>query len=204
MRPALLELRRILEGTTVYIVGGGSSLRGFDFKRLTGKNVIGINQACKYIEELTAIYWMDMDWAAKNYDTLERHKCKLRFCGRMQVPVGFESSDSKTLGGAIPLHITGRIGLDRDVNHVRGDNSGSHVINLAINCGVSRIVLLGFDLQPNHWHADYDLTYSQSVYDRFADAMYSIANVEHGVEILNASPCSALEAFPKVNLDELL
>lgn len=204
MRQSLIELIAQLQDATVFIIGGGASLRGFDYSKLAGQKVIGINQACVYVPNLTAMYWADEDWAARNYDTLSADPCKLRFCGRMHVADTVLLNGIKTLCDATPLVITGSTGLSANINHVCGNNSGSHAINLCINAGAKRIVLLGFDMKPKHWHSDYTLAYDQSVYDGFLESINSIAAVKPAdVEIINCSMDSTIEVFPKVAFDDL-
>lgn len=64
----------------------------------------------------------------------------------------------------------------------RGGHSGSHAIHLAMDFGASRVVLVGFDLPL--------LDVRVSVFD--------------GVEIINASPVSALKAYRKAGLMEAI
>lgn len=203
MRLPLVELQSELRGATVFIVGGGDSLRDFDYSRLDGKKVIGINQACVYLPNLTAIYWADEDWAAKNDDTLKDHACKLRFCGKPNPPDVALQSELKLAGGATALRITGVFGLDSDPDCIRGNNSGSHVINLCVNAGAAKIVLLGFDMKPGHWHDDYVLSYTDEVYVGFLTSINSIADVI-GIPVINCSMGSAITAFQKIPIDEVL
>jgi hypothetical protein len=203
MRPALIQLKEQLTNETVFIIGGGSSLIGFDYEKLKGKLSIGINQACVYLPNLTAIYWADEDWAARNNDTLDAHSCKLRFCGRKNLSETVIANDIKALGGATPLRITGDFGIDDNINNVRGNNSGSHVINLCINANAATIVLLGFDMKPKHWHNDYIFHYDNSIYDGFMKSIESIAAACPTTKIINCSMESHITCFPKVPFDEL-
>lgn len=204
MRQSLSDLKSLLKDNTVFIIGGGDSLKGFDYSKLDDKLVIGINQACVYLPNLTAIYWADENWAAKNDNTLNRHNCKLRFTGKMNLRGDYATSSTKAPGGATLLSITGKLGLDSDINNVRGDNSGSHVINLCINAGAKKIVLLGFDMKVGHWHNDYEFGYDDGIYQTFLASINSIAAaLPEDVEIINCSLESNIKVFPKVPFDEL-
>lgn len=108
-------------------------------------------------------------------------------------------------------------------------NSGASAINLAVHLGAKRIILLGFDMKMNeegnrHWHNLYKIppavpvsevlpkrmkgrviTHNQP-YTRHLRSFPELARSAErmGVEILNASPDSAITVFPKFSLKELL
>ncbi|MEC9346072.1 MAG: hypothetical protein VYB54_07580 [Pseudomonadota bacterium] len=97
----------------------------------------------------------------------------------------------------------------------RGQNSGYQLLNAAVHLGARRIILLGFDMRlgPNgevHWHGlhggDLDNPRSPSTTARwvrqFAATVPDLARA--GVEVLNATPGSAIDCFPRVGLTEAL
>lgn len=91
-------------------------------------------------------------------------------------------------------------------------NSGFQMVNLAAQLGVARIVLVGFDMRVDlgvHWHADHNggltnptaptvVKWRRSL-DAAAPKLRAL-----GIEVLNASPDSALLAYPKMTLTEAL
>ena len=95
-----------------------------------------------------------------------------------------------------------------------GGNSGFQAINYAARCGVSRIILTGYDLGVGsdgltHWHGDHPrgLSNPQDAFlKRCAltlDAQArAIAN--NGVQVLNASRETRLRLFERVTMDEAL
>lgn len=107
-------------------------------------------------------------------------------------------------------------------------NSGAAAISVAANAGASRIILLGFDMKldtanKQHWHDLYGRqkrTQEQQnkrnrgirqkpfhyPFDRHLRGFPVIAQdaKSRGIEILNASPDSAIECFPKFTIKELL
>jgi hypothetical protein len=89
-------------------------------------------------------------------------------------------------------------------------NTGGAAINFAIWAGATRILLLGFDMDPEadktHWHNLYSQKTNKVAFDRFQRYFPAIAEQakQRGVEILNLSPDSKLEAFPKLSLKEVL
>lgn len=93
-----------------------------------------------------------------------------------------------------------------------GGNSGFQALNLALQFGAMRLVLVGFDLTLAagvHWHGKHEgglnnpsaesLARWARTLDRQAPMLEAL-----GIEVLNASPASALTAFPKVPLEDAL
>lgn len=93
----------------------------------------------------------------------------------------------------------------------QGENSGFQAINLAVQAGARRIILLGYDMRDDgartHWHGEHPPGLERrNPYDKW------IAHLERaavdlrklGVEVLNATPGSALTCFPMVSLPDAL
>ena len=90
-------------------------------------------------------------------------------------------------------------------------NSGAAAISVAVQAGVKRIILLGFDMKPSegkrHWHQLYGVAKNKSLpYHNHLKAFPKIAEDAQklGVEILNASPDSAINDLKKVSVKEVL
>ncbi|MCR5875165.1 hypothetical protein LRS10_13790 [Phenylobacterium sp. J426] len=102
------------------------------------------------------------------------------------------------------LTTPGRIGC--------GGNSGFQALNLALQFGAPRIVLVGLDYSASagvHWHGRHRGHLSNPTAARLAEwarrlDAQAVALAELGVEVLNASPASALTAFRKISLEEAL
>ncbi|MBN8292821.1 hypothetical protein JI664_12675 [Rhodobacter sp. NTK016B] len=93
-----------------------------------------------------------------------------------------------------------------------GGNSGFHCLNLAIQFGVKRVLLVGYDMTVAnglHWHGAHPVGLnnprqgSVSRWRRAVDAAAKIAAAQ-GVEVLNCSPGSALTRYRKVDFEEAL
>lgn len=93
-----------------------------------------------------------------------------------------------------------------------GGNSGFQAINLAVQCGATKLILVGFDMRLDlgvHWHGKHgrglnnptvkNLARWRGIIDGCAARL-----AELGVIVINASAVSALEAFPKMSLTEAL
>lgn len=95
-----------------------------------------------------------------------------------------------------------------------GGNSGFQALNIAINAGASRVVLLGFDMQPGpngepHWHGSHEKGLNNPGQVQFAhwrqafnSAARQLRNM--AVEVINCSRRTALEAFPRGRLEDVL
>lgn len=96
-------------------------------------------------------------------------------------------------------------GLSEDPEVVHyGYHSGFQALNLAVNSGASRILLSGFDMRfrdgASHWHGDHPsslrnprervLVDMTRVYARALPALKA-----RGVEVVNCTPGSAIQAF---------
>ena len=93
-----------------------------------------------------------------------------------------------------------------------GGNGGFHALNLALQFGVSRIVLVGYDMRVDrglHWHGAHGGGLNNPTepnvarWRRVIDAAAPILQAL-GIRVVNASPVSALTAYPKMSLEEAL
>lgn len=90
-----------------------------------------------------------------------------------------------------------------------GGNSGFHALNLAVQFGARKIVLIGYDMNGEHWHGRHkgrlrnpdagNLRNWRAKLDAVAPQLLA-----RGVHVVNASMGSALKAYPKMPLGEAL
>ena len=93
-----------------------------------------------------------------------------------------------------------------------GGNSGFGAINLAVKFGAKRLILVGYDMTLSHgphWHGKHKVGMHNPLPANVRRWRRAIDNAEpslkaHGVRILNASPISGLEAYPKIGFEEAL
>lgn len=92
-----------------------------------------------------------------------------------------------------------------------GGNSGFHALNLAVQFGVSKIILVGFDMSLDHgvhWHGKHVGLNNPTVrnVDRWRRCIDAAAEpIEAlGITVVNTSPVSALQNYPKMSLAEAL
>ena len=202
MRPIIQELTTKFAGTDVFIIGGGNSLRNFNFDSLKGKNVIALNSAYKYVDENAVLYWADATWGGSNHDKgLFDHPSRFKFSSRINADTLIQSNKLGA-GGCHWLKKTGDYGYDPNVNNVRGNNSGTNAINFAINLHANRVILLGFDMGyvfgRTHFHDHHEqVTASRTYTEQFIPSIESLAKeIKHlPVKIINCSNHSNLKCF---------
>lgn len=185
----------------VFIVGGGASLRSFDWSRLKRRQTIAINLAYRTVPWADVLFFSDNAFFEHHRDPGGQHFWRFRgsrilttasYCGGMKGRLEYVPPSELAPEGS---------GIDPAQL-----NSGAQAILLAHQLGAKKIVLLGFDNRPGHW-AD-RLPYAHprkpdpSAFDRYEADMAAVAAL--GLDIVNASPRSALTAFPAAELDMLL
>ena len=196
-----LENTSVPPWNEVFLVGGGSSLKGFDFERLRGRIVVAINDALLYLPWATALFSIDPQWVENRMEQIRK------FPGEKYLAV--EPVDG--LEAAYLIRQRGKE-LSETWPEVRiSGNSGYGALNLAVLKGAKRIVLLGYDFYDSaqHWHAGYLWNQNNpmpTLYSRWAkDFNSTVPQLKQlGVEVINTSMLSLITAFPKVSIDEVL
>lgn len=196
---------------TIYIVGGGRSLKNYDWNLLAEKRVIGINRAFEVLPFAEIIYFTDHQFFNNYKDRgLLQHEGAL-------VTISERVVDNRV----VHFRDTGDKGLDLTPGCLRnGKNSGYAAINLAVHMKAKRIILMGFDMSceavnsvhsgrrkialpgKTHWHDGYNRNVNQGVYDKMLPMFHTIAKPleDIGVEVLNAGESSRINVFRKIPL----
>ena len=196
-------VKRQFANETIYIIGGGPSLKNFDVKTLIGKKTIAINKAIIYHPTAKVLYWTDgrfYTWFKNEVDNYKGLKFALK-------PGSQYTRDIQVLRKG-KTH-----GLEEDPQVLaHGFNSGHAAINLAYHLGAARIILLGFDMgndgTQTHFHDGYptraagDKIYHEKFLPGFKQLNVEIKT--KGIEIYNASPYSRLNIFPKITIEQAL
>ncbi len=191
-------------GETAFLLGCGPSLDPQEVLWLKGRRVIAINDAYLVAPWAEILYFCDYTWWEKNRSAVEE-----RFTGRYIVTLENHIDRVRTLRN------NGKEGLETDPGAVRnGSNSGYQTINLAYHLGVKRIVLLGYDMQVRgdrlHWRARSDLQtpagFQRTLRDTMLPCFQTLRHplAAEGVEVINATPDSALKVWPYRRLWDLL
>jgi len=189
---------------TVYVVGGGPSLIGFDFRVLRQQQVLAINDAFLHIPWATALFSLDARWIK------QRRKEAEQFSGEIYLAVHSNFNCFDDPGKGVYLQsIPQGTGLSSDPSSIHGTNSGFGAVNLAFLKRASRIVLLGFDFNSGgkHWHKGYPWQGRPNnvMYSKWAERLEEAAPQLKlaGIEVLDASPNGQMTKYPKIDLQSL-
>ncbi len=90
-----------------------------------------------------------------------------------------------------------------------GNNSGYQLINVALLFGIKRMILCGYNMsvvdKQRHFFGDHPQGLNRSgSYTGFIGNYRTIKPDDYGIEIINATPRSALDMFSKMSLAEAL
>jgi len=201
------------QGETVFIIGGGPSLRGFDWAPLRHRAVIGCNDAYTLGEWVDVVYFGDAVWY-QGYCQFRGHRGALQnFPGLL---VSCATEEFADLGTRVKWlrreSAPGSLSSDSwKVNWY--SSTGASAIHLAMIFGATQIVLLGFDMKSgksgeSNWHVNLkDPKFTEGKFKKFQggfDRLEAHLDEIVGVQVLNAGPDSALDNFPHVNLESVL
>lgn len=105
----------------------------------------------------------------------------------------------------------GREGISESPAELRtGGHSGHMALNIAVLAGASPHVLLGFDAREGvnrkkHWFGDHPDKTAPAYRDMVLTMRTAAtALAARGIEVLNASPGSAIDCFPRMTIEEAL
>lgn len=213
LRRDLQRLKSVVAGRTVFILGGGTSVTDDVINKLneSGGLVFGLNSSAKSLQSPIGILWTDSSWGANNKQYLDAMACPKFFVTTSGK--NYIQRDIKTQSNATVLHKSGEAGFDQSIDCVRGNNSGAYSINLLVNCGASRIGLVGYDMHTvkgkAHYHDDYTYAIRPEVYSNsFIPCIESmareIAQAGYRTSIFNCNQFSSLKCFEFRALEELL
>lgn len=193
--------------TTLWCVGCGPSLRGADLGFLAGRHTIAINRAHEIVPSPEHVWFSDFRfWQQYHEDLLDR-------AGQVHTVMDAAGRHLFYPSNFRVWKNTGKVGLDTNEGIRTGNNGGHAALNLAYHLGATRIILLGYDLRlgPNgegHFHEEHpwgamkDRTLREKMLPLFRPIALELA--DRGVEVLNATPGSALVVFPKADLATVL
>lgn len=198
----------------VAIVGGGPSLQGFDFHRLQDRfRVLTVNASAFDVPFATAGFSIDRK-AARYWWQRLKAEVSFPFYLAMPEPILVEFDGPPPPSMVFLRRVQGTSFTAHPGWISTGGTSGFGALHLAFLKGARQITLFGFDYRPSargQWHhneAHYNFRQTQALNDwaQWARNFDHVAPVlkEAGVEVINASPDSAITAFPRVSINEAL
>lgn len=207
----------IWPGETAVIVAGGPSVDLRQIRLIARAHLAG---GCRVIAVNDSVYpcwWADWLHACDQKWWLWHRETAVKFPGTRT-----------TTDEAVPeewAHLLRRIAPDKRTGFCggfaeepdavcTGGNSGYQAIQIAVKAGAMKVVLVGFDMKPRrengdfavHWFGDHPdgvrSDFNATMLPHFPSLVEPLA--ERGVEVINATPGSALDCFPRADLAEIL
>jgi hypothetical protein len=172
------------------------------------ERVLAVNDAYKLIPWAEVLYACDAGW-------IDAHKGAPDFQGQRWTSHGMRPlNDKRRIAGRYDLHIIGGedgegFSLDPRCIHY-GGNSGFQAVNLALLFGANPVILVGFDMQRvdgrDHFFGNHPpgLIAPGPFGQWIENFRRAAALLPPEIRVLNATPNSALDAFPMVDLERVL
>jgi hypothetical protein len=191
---------------TIVCIATGPSLTQDDCEQIreAGLTTIVVNDAYRIAPWAHALYACDRSWWLVHHANVIQ-----QFKGRLYS----QHQDEKELPH-LP-NVQGLQGYDRRglstqpgvIHH--GANSGYQAVNLAYHLGATRILLLGYDMgfsgNKRHFFGEHPAGLGQSSdYPELIQRFRSIKPADYGLEIINCTRTTALDAFPCQRLEQAL
>ena len=186
---------RLWPESLIVCLGTGPSLTRADVARVQGQRVIAINNAYQVAPWADVLYACDAKW-------WRWHHGAPGFVGRKYTL----APGLRDYPEVAAVTNTGTLGLETDPRGLRtGHNSGYQAINLAVHLGARTIVLLGYDMQGDHYfgrHPDG----TKPPFNRCLAAFETLVDplAALGVTVINCTRRTALTTFPQRRLEEAL
>jgi len=192
-------------GKRCFLLGGGPSLKDFNWDLLKNELWIGINAA--WLKAIPSIAYthdkrvIDL-FQKRNGDGWKALPCRVHKHKKQIV-------GHKDYGGILTFEACKTWSKSLEQGLYNGNNSGVTALNLADMLGASPIYLIGFDMRKegdaNHFHDHYPKGWRQpdKVYNNFKTSFKRIKQYIKA-EVINLTPNSALTIFPMGNLEEVL
>lgn len=202
----MTPIPRLFEGVAVAIVAGGPSLRGFDWEQLHGIPAIAINRAYETMPFAPVLWWSDARFWRQHREGLRRHGA----IWKATCFTNYHETDAVP-AWVTQYRMTETAGFDEDPRYLRsGNNSTYAAMCLAAHLGAGRLVLFGVDMRhgragETHFHDGHGLIQSPETFDRYMLPFFdTLAEplAKRNIEVINASPESALTVWPRCSIEE--
>lgn len=199
----------LLKGKNCFVIGGGNSLRGFDFSLLDNKFTISINHTVIYYPNSKACIFLD----ARFLETKNKEARAFLKTYKGMIFSSYKTLYHRDNSNTIPFYVCN----DRVTKHFSHGLYGTRLsglvaINLAIVMQADKIYLLGFDLDKDDKYVHF---YDNEVAVYGNDKGYRGFRVEGHIKsfrpfkeysdkIINLNPKSKIPYFTFQNPEEVI
>ncbi len=194
-------------GKVCAIIASGPSAKSAPITALRDKvKIIVINEGHNLCPWADVLYGCDAGWWQMRAGVRTFRNLKIsqdeRAC-RMFPEIRKVDVDPKS--NELKIGTIGQLGA--------GGNSGFQALNLAVQFGVYKIILIGYDMRVDlgeHWHPRHypplSNPHPQDNIPRWRTAIDGAADTLKilGIDVLNCSAVSLLKAYPKMTIQEAL
>lgn len=195
------------DGATVVCIGAGPSLKAEQcdavaaWRERTGGKAVVVNTSFRLAPWADVVYACDARWWAKY-----REEVAAACSGELWTQDAVAAGDGvKLIKSDTSKGLSKRVGVI-----AQGNNGGYQAVGLAYAAGAARVVLLGYDMHDrggSHWHGDHPPGLNvASNFKRWIENFGELATdlTAAGVEVVNATPGTALRCFKKLSLEDAL
>ena len=192
-------------GEACAIVASGPSAKKAGVAALKGRmRVIAIKKSVELAPFSDVVYGCDGPWWRSVQGLMTFGGLKLAYdrtvCG---LEYGIRQIE-------IPDPSSNELRFDQIGTVGAGGNSGFQALNLALQFGADRILLVGSDMNGEHWYGRNNWMQANNpdvhCYRRWIKALTDAAPkiAQRGASVINASASSELTCFPKMSIGEAL
>jgi hypothetical protein len=198
------------EGQTCVLVASGPSAKRANISALFGRcKAIAINESYNLCLWADVLYACDANWwkyrlGVPNFKGLKISQDYLAY-DLFRIYPDIKQIAVDRNGNKLLLNLSGVVGS--------GGNSGFQALNLAVQFGAKRIILVGYDMRVDkgeHWHPRHPMPMSnphpRDNLPRWRAALDGAAGmlIALGVKVINCSDVSLLQAYPKMSIEEAI
>jgi len=175
-------------GHSCFIVGGGPSLRGFNFDLLNGWLTIGVNRAFEFFSP-TILLAIDARFYQWVLDGKYGREAENKLACYKGFKVGIRISEPhipgileiKSLGASGPI-----VPIEQGIYH--GNNSGYSAVALALALGADPVYIMGIDLRydgkQTHFHSGHpELTPEKELFNKCIKPFINLSTTKEGERV---------------------
>lgn len=197
-------------GDLCVVAATGPSLTVEVAEACRGQKIVAVNDAWRRMPFAEVMYACDQRWWDVHGEAVCRDFSGERWSSHSERPKNLKYETAREYQLRL-VRGDDREGFSTNPALIHyGANSGFQAINLALLFGAKRIVLVGFDMRvvsnKRHFFGDHPGTLKNGCkYEHFIPHFKrAAAQLPEGVQIMNATPGSALTCFPQVKLADAL